>query len=338
MFKGFQPRADIQNYTMIPNEFFDAALANIDSLAELKVILAIFRKTYGWIDRIENGVPIYKIEDDISYSQFKDVTGLSDSSVSDGIKRSEAHGFVERVKTGGLNGGCSRYRIMQKSRIQEHEPSPLDNDALLVTEKSTKVNTPIQKAVLVDNTPPSPSDKEEILAELIGGKTTDEPPPFKKPKGAPTTKPLQKWNCNDLLTYFGQRYRVALGIPYAMVSGKDRTLAKRLIETGELDMLSIIKAIDYYLKNYRSIKGLPEGFPSWAVFYGWRNTIIPMALVGDEKAATGHSKKNMGVREYQEPVETPFIAYSWDGLPLWEVAGGGKERNTQQGSTTVRNS
>ena len=305
MFKGFRPRADLHQFTSIPNEFFDEIMAKVDTVAELKILLAIFRKTYGWVDSIgADGTPVYKLEDAISYSQFKELTGLTDTSIANGLKRAIEHGFVVCVKTGGLNDGCSVYRLRQRGEevitsepLMETEPhkSEAEEKMIVVTEEQ-RIST-----------------KKEALAELRPPTQPLDPPtkPGRKKPLSFREKPLEDWNCNDLLSYFRDKYRNFLGIGYPLVSAKDRKQAKMLLESGEIKREDIIKTIDFYLQNYRDIPGLPEGFPSWSVFFGWRNLIFPAALVGTW-AAKG--KPNMDIREYREPVEKLIVPNSWD----WE--------------------
>jgi hypothetical protein len=298
-FSGFQSRSNIHNYTSIPNEFFEEVLPFIETMSELKIILAIFRKTYGWVDRIENGEAIYKLEDSISYSQFRSLTGLSDSSISDGIKLATEHGYIIKVKTGGLGSGSSRYRLRQVN-----DPPMIETPKLPPSEASEEIPTKpliIAQPVQEESKPSKKETKEDILNEL--GYVTKQPDaPKKKKRIDPLSKPTDAWNCNDLLSFFTLEYKRILGIPYSMISAKDRSNAKRLLEQGDLGVEDIKKAIEYYLKNYRNIDGLPKGFPSWGVFIGWKNTIIPLALLGNDRAATG--KSNMSVREFQETNNT----------------------------------
>lgn len=78
-------------YTCAPNEFFDEILQDITSLPELKVTLAVIRRTRGF----------GKDSDIISRSQFKELTGLtSNDSITQGINSALDRGFVEREKQG----------------------------------------------------------------------------------------------------------------------------------------------------------------------------------------------------------------------------------------------
>jgi hypothetical protein len=71
---------------MIPNAFFDEILPEIDTLSEMKVTLAVIRKTLGW----------HKEEDLLSYSQFERLTGLSNYGVTAGLKPMLARGAITR--------------------------------------------------------------------------------------------------------------------------------------------------------------------------------------------------------------------------------------------------
>jgi len=62
------------NYTQVANIFMDKKMSNCSG-AEVKVFLAISRKTIGW----------HKISEKISYSQLKEMTGLSVNAMKKAI-------------------------------------------------------------------------------------------------------------------------------------------------------------------------------------------------------------------------------------------------------------
>lgn len=273
-FQGFLPCPKLEEFTLVPNEFFDRVLANIDTVAELKIVLVIFRKTYGLTTESQG---TFTRAEKISYSQLRGMTHLSDSAISDGLKRALEHGYIEKVKEGSFTTGSSTYGIKQAG----------------VKKDGPELAEPIK--------PPKPTSKEEVINELLGNNVVEEKPKRTRKRKNYKDKALSEWNCNDVLGYFGARYKEFIGIPYPMFSGKDRKQAKTLLEDSSLSTLDIVKSINYYLKNYKTIKSVPEGYPSWNVFYGWRNTLIPMALVkGAEKT---------GVREYSGGGE--WIPNSW---------------------------
>lgn len=77
------------NYTQIPNTLLDS-LDKFSSQSELKVVLLIARKTFGW----------HKGRDVISLSQIEEATGLARQSVLDGIELGIEHGWIERRAAG----------------------------------------------------------------------------------------------------------------------------------------------------------------------------------------------------------------------------------------------
>lgn len=81
---------DAPNYTQAPNAFFDLLVVEIDTLGELKVTLAVIRATFGW----------HKDEDELSFSQLEERTGLARQSVNDGITAALKRGYVKRRKSG----------------------------------------------------------------------------------------------------------------------------------------------------------------------------------------------------------------------------------------------
>lgn len=84
--KGFEK----PNHTQTPNTFFDESLKHISSLPELKVVLAVIRKTLGW----------QKERDKISMSQIRTLTGMKQQSVQRGIDLALTHCFIEREPAG----------------------------------------------------------------------------------------------------------------------------------------------------------------------------------------------------------------------------------------------
>jgi phage replication O-like protein O len=80
---------DEPNYTQIPNVILDEMAKDMGE-AELRVVLAICRKTFGW----------HKVRDKISLSQLEEMTGLSRPGVLNGIEACTRKGLVLRVKSG----------------------------------------------------------------------------------------------------------------------------------------------------------------------------------------------------------------------------------------------
>ncbi len=104
----------VQNHTQIANIIIDQYLPKL-SLTELKVIMAIARKTIGW----------HKISDRISCSQLVKMTGLSKNGIKSGIK-----GLIE-LKL--INQQSTKYGYVYDINYQEgstNDPQGSINDPL----------------------------------------------------------------------------------------------------------------------------------------------------------------------------------------------------------------
>ena len=91
---------DNPNYTQTPNLLFDELMKDM-SEAELKVTLAVIRKTFGW----------HKEADLLSISQLVALTGMSRPSVIDGVSAGVERGFIVREPA----GKSFRYRLSVKN-------------------------------------------------------------------------------------------------------------------------------------------------------------------------------------------------------------------------------
>lgn len=313
-FDGFRPRLDMKGYTSIPNEFFDDVLSEVKSLSELKVLLAIFRKTYGWVSHIDpnTGQPVFKEEDAISMSQFAKLTGLSTPSCVDGVKRAMEDGYIERVREGSFHGGNSSqnesavYRVKQLGEEPEAQevlgvvpPEVLNKAGRELAKHLDKqiINDLIQKEDTSFNDKADETNPQDLLAEFFPS-PKEEP---KKPKASKKTYKdikVEDWNCNQVLAYFNNTYKDKLGFGAGPITNKERSLAKKLQEGYENEV--IVKAIDYYLDNYKSIDYLPTGYPNFSIFYGFRQSLFPQALNPSAKKTTSSlGKANKTTREYK---------------------------------------
>lgn len=110
-FQGFEPPR--QNWFKVPNELI-ARLPEIKSQGELAVVLYCIRHTWGWgefsqritLDEFEYG---RKRKDG---SRMDEGVGMSRPSIIKGLKRAEAHGFLD-VTEEGIDGGrmAKRYAV-----------------------------------------------------------------------------------------------------------------------------------------------------------------------------------------------------------------------------------
>jgi phage replication O-like protein O len=85
------------NYTQTPNALFDEWLPKL-GMAELKVLMVIMRKTFGW----------HKVRDQISLSQLEEITGLERRHVLKGVKGLVEKNLITKVVE-GKNGAQKTY-------------------------------------------------------------------------------------------------------------------------------------------------------------------------------------------------------------------------------------
>jgi len=84
---GFQS----PNHTQTPNDLFDEHMRDMKE-TELKVVLAIIRKTFGF----------HRTRVRISLSDLQEITGLSRQGVISGAEAAELHGFITKQNDGGV--------------------------------------------------------------------------------------------------------------------------------------------------------------------------------------------------------------------------------------------
>ena len=87
-------RAKKPTYTKCPNVFLDYWMPRLGH-AELKVLLAITRKTFGWGKELEG--------DPISYSQLMRATGLSKKPIIKAIESLEERQLIRKIKSKAEN-------------------------------------------------------------------------------------------------------------------------------------------------------------------------------------------------------------------------------------------
>lgn len=96
---GFSP----PNYTQTPNELFDYWLPKL-KLVELRVLMVIFRKTFGW----------HKIRDRISLSQLEQLTGSHHQDIIKAVIKLESLGLVKKEVVGEKGHQKTFYDLVLK--------------------------------------------------------------------------------------------------------------------------------------------------------------------------------------------------------------------------------
>lgn len=103
---GFQ----LPNYTQTPNDLFDVYLPDLGN-AELRIVLAVIRETFGWEDKKSPTGRRQRAE--LSLSELRSMTGLSENSVIAGAKAAVKRGLLKRINPGTRQ--TSKWEIVMKS-------------------------------------------------------------------------------------------------------------------------------------------------------------------------------------------------------------------------------
>lgn len=134
------------NYTITPNELFDHWLPHLGE-AELKVLLVVMRKTFGW----------HKIRDIISISQLSQITGMLEETVIKATRSLQNKGIIKKEVTGTNGKQVTSYELIMKEHSSNSYPSvqpsgPLGLDPGVSTEAQKKAysskETTTQNAVV----------------------------------------------------------------------------------------------------------------------------------------------------------------------------------------------
>lgn len=105
------------NYTQVPNLLLDEWLPKIDTLAEMKVALAIVRATAGW----------HRTSAVLSLSELQRATGLGRAAVVAGLKAAHERGYVDKVAVGQ---GFSYGLVVDGEVVRSaNQPDPSDQFA-----------------------------------------------------------------------------------------------------------------------------------------------------------------------------------------------------------------
>ncbi len=100
------------NYTQTPNDLFDKWLPDLNE-SELKVLMVVIRKTFGW----------HKDIDRISISQLQKITGLSETSVLNGIKSLIQKELIYKYTIGEIGKQQSFYSLTVQDSNNSYPPS-----------------------------------------------------------------------------------------------------------------------------------------------------------------------------------------------------------------------
>jgi len=163
-FPGFDP--PIANFSKLPHQLIDA-FDQIETFGELKVILYILRHTWGFqeqqkkitMDEFQHG---RKRRDG---TRMDHGTGLSGPTVSDGLKRAEAHGFIE-VEVDDRDLG----RIKRYYSLRMDEPKELPKESQTQSKESFERGKKVLPRTEKDTLEKDTTRKSDIIpqAKLVG--------------------------------------------------------------------------------------------------------------------------------------------------------------------------
>lgn len=151
------------NYTQVPNDLFDKYLADMGR-AELKVVLAISRMTFGYHrDRVR-----------ISLSRLVEMTGLSRASVLKGAEEAEKRGLITKLN----DGGVTEWVVNLLNQFKK-DPQVVVKKVNHTGKESKPVPVKVVNQTGEVTIPPSikESNKENKSKEKINKKAVEEEPP-----------------------------------------------------------------------------------------------------------------------------------------------------------------
>ncbi len=162
-------RISAPTYTMTPNDLFDHWLPNLGE-GELKVLLVIMRKTFGW----------HKPRDRISISQLSQITGLREETVVIATKSLQNKGIILREVVGKIGKQETYYELIinedsNNSYPSEQRRTPLGLTPLGSTEAQKKTpsyketNTKQQQPVAAVEEKKSESREDDVQYENSKG-------------------------------------------------------------------------------------------------------------------------------------------------------------------------
>lgn len=135
------------NFTQTPNELFDTWLPKLKEV-ELKVLLVIMRKTFGW----------HKVRDRISLSQLSEITGCERARVAESTKTLVEKGLITKTVEGPIGKQVTYYELVieedSNNSDQCSKDTPPSAQKAHTKETHTKDNVRTQQAANVQNCVP----------------------------------------------------------------------------------------------------------------------------------------------------------------------------------------
>jgi phage replication O-like protein O len=193
-------------YTRFANEWFERLLSLRLPGQEIRIVLAVIRKTYGY----------GKKKDNISYGQLAKITNIPRPRVIQHVKS-----LVSKKVLGSLNNGTREpLTIWFNKHYSQWKPSPKKE-----TSPNKETIDSLNKETKSSLNKETHKRKKEIITKETCGDSEESPPaddPPKKKKD-PRVKVFIDWYC--------ERYENRFGKKHIFKGGKDAKLIKDLLAT-----------------------------------------------------------------------------------------------------------
>lgn len=152
-------RIPIPNFTQTPNDLFDHWLPLLKEV-ELKVLLVILRKTFGW----------HKTRDRISLSQLEKLTGATQTNIIIATKSLIEKGVITKEVSGSIGQQVTHYELVMQEGSNISDPSQVEGGPLLnkweTPPKSGDTKETLTKETLTKETPiKQRQQKENVVVD-----------------------------------------------------------------------------------------------------------------------------------------------------------------------------
>jgi len=147
---------DAPNHTQIANDIIDKWMAELNG-SDIKVLLAIARKTIGW----------HKETDQISLSQLEELTGSARQTILDAIDRLGNRGLINVDRSSRINEFEINYNSLKNRPVQKLDQEESNNkteDGLKT--RHTKESKETKQKKYVRDLEYSDFDKSEKIAKF----------------------------------------------------------------------------------------------------------------------------------------------------------------------------
>lgn len=154
-------RIPAPNFTATPNDLFDEWLPLL-SHVELKVLMAIMRKTFGW----------HKIRDRISLSQLEKITGSKRSAIIKATKNLQKLGLIFKEVIGQKGSENTVYELIIIEDSNNSYQSPQETPPSLPGRPTKETFQKVSKETYKESSKAKKSQKKDLSPPITFNATT----------------------------------------------------------------------------------------------------------------------------------------------------------------------